>query len=132
MPMHVILCSRNAVVVGTLSRIFDCRGHRLTVCESGMEVLGTVEVTSADLLVVDMETPGLNGLILVSAVKELAPGLPIAAVSTRPEVPDARALEQKGVSCMTLPMGADGATPSVLAELAQAGGARRAARSACA
>src|SRR5574341_1070783 len=81
MPMHIIVCSRNAMVVSALSRAFDGHGHRLTVCESGLEVLGAVEVIAADLLIVDMETPGLNGLLLVSAVKELAPGLRIVAVS---------------------------------------------------
>lgn len=128
MPMHIIICSRDAMVVSALSRAFDHHGHRLTVCESGLAVLGAVEVIAADLLVMDMETPGLNGLLLVSAVKELAPALPIVAVSTRSEVTDVRALAQKGVTCATLPAGGDGAAHPFLAELAQAGGGGRVAR----
>lgn len=120
MPMQVIICSRSAPVVGAVTRAFDGHGHRLTVCESGLEVLGAVEVVAADLLIVDMETPGLNGLLLVSAVRELAPRLPIVAVSTRPEVTDARALAQRGVACTLLPAGADGAVNPLLAELARA------------
>ncbi len=85
-----------------LARALDRQGHRLTVCESGMEALGAVEVVDPDLLILDMETPGLNGLLLVAAIKELAPDLPIVAVSTRSEA-DARALAQKGVACTTLP-----------------------------
>lgn len=125
MPMHIIVCSRNSVVVGTLTWAFDGHGHRLTVCESGLDVLGAVEVIAADLLIVDMETPGLNGLLLVSAVRELAPALPIVAVSTRSEVADARALAQRGVTCAPLPAGGDGAPPSFLNELAQAGAGGR-------
>ena len=129
-PMHIIICSRNATVVSALSRAFDRYGHRLTVCESGLEILGAVEVIAADLLVLDMETPGLNGLLLVSAVKELAPTLRIVAVSTRSEVADARALAQKGVTCATLPAGGDGAAHPFLAELAESGGRGRALRAA--
>jgi len=118
--MHVIACSKNAGVVSGLTQALDGQGHRLTVCESGMEALGAVEVVDPDLLILDMETPGLNGLLLVAAIKELAPGLPIVAVSTRSEA-DARALAQKGVACTTVPAGGDGAASPVLAALAQIG-----------
>ncbi len=121
--MHVIACSKNAGVVSGLSQALDRQGHRLTVCESGMETLGAVEVVDPDLLILDMETSGLNGLLLVAAIKELAPDLPIVAVSTRSEA-DARALVQKGVACTTLPAGGDGAASPVLAALAQIGRGR--------
>lgn len=120
MGMHGIVCSSNPLLVDAVSRAFDHHGNRLTVCESGLEVLGAVEVVDADLLVLDMETPGLNGLLLVSAIKELAPGLPIVAVSTRPEV-DARAVSQKGVAYVKLPVGPEGAAHAFLRELAQIG-----------
>lgn len=121
--MHVIACSKNAGVVSGLAQALDRQGHRLTVCESGMEALGAVQVVDPDLLILDMETPGLNGLLLVAAIKELAPDLPIVAVSTRSEA-DARALAQKGVACTTLPAGGDGAASPVLAALAQLGRGR--------
>ena len=85
MSMHVIVCSNNSVVVDAVSRAFDHNGHRLTACESGLEVLGAVGVVASDLVILNLETPGLSGLLLVSAVKELAPGLPIVAVSTKPD-----------------------------------------------
>ena len=116
--MHVMACSKRSLVVNALSQALDGQGHRLTVCESGLEILGAVEVVAPDILVLDMETPGLNGLLLVAAIKELAPDLPIVAVSTRSEA-DARALAQKGVACTTLPSGADAAAYPLLAALAQ-------------
>ena len=117
--MHIIACSKNSVVVDGLSQAFDRQGHRLTVCESGLEILGAVEVVAPDLLVLDMETPGLNGLLLVAAIQELAPRLPILAVSTGAAVADARALSQRGVACATLPSGADAAAYPLLAALSQ-------------
>jgi len=118
--MHVIVCSNNSVVVDAVSRAFDHNGHRLTVCESGLEVLGAVGVVAPDLVILDLETPGLSGLLLVSAVKELAPGVPIVAVSTKPD-PDARAVSQKGVAVAVLPSGHEAAPHPFLTALARIG-----------
>ena len=120
MSMHILVCSRNSVVVDAVSRAFVHHGHRLTVCESGLEVLGAVGVVASDLVILDLETPGLGGLLLVSAIKELAPALPIVAVSTRPDL-DARAVSQSGVAVATLPSGHEGAPHPFLSELARTG-----------
>jgi len=120
MSMHVIVCSTNSVVLDSVSRAVDRHGDRLTVCESGLEVLGAVGVVALDLGILDLETPGLGGPLLVSAIKELAPGLSIVAVSTKPDL-DARAVSQKGVAFATLPSGPEGAPFPFLTELAQMG-----------
>ena len=116
MNMHVMLCSNNADLINAASRAFSKDGSRLTVCECGLEALGIVEVMDADLLILDLDTPGLDGLLIVAAVKELAPTLPIVAVSTKPQV-DARAVSHKGVSYATLPSGSAGAMQALLARL---------------
>ncbi len=117
--MHALVCSNNTMVVGGLSRALEGDGDRVTVCDSGLEILGAVQVVAADLLILDVEVPGLNGLLLVSAVKELAPELPIVAVSVGSEMKDARALSQKGVNCYTLSSKPDGPAHPLLAALAQ-------------
>ena len=99
--MNIIVCSNNPAMVIAASRAFESRRPRLTVCESGLQVLGAVEKANADLLIMDMQTPGLNGWLMVSAVRELAPALPILAVSTKPEE-DGRTISHKGVSFATL------------------------------
>lgn len=116
--MHVMLCSNNADLVDAASRVFSKEGYRLTVCECGLEALGAVEVMDADLLILDLDTPGLDGLLIVAAVKELSPTLPIVAVSTKPQV-DARVVSHKGVSYATIPSGSAGAMQLLLAGLAQ-------------
>ena len=120
MSIHVILCSSSRELVAAASRAFDQKGSRVTVCESGLEVLGTVEILDADLLVLDLDTPGLSGLLMIAAVKELAPTLSIVAVSTKPQV-DARAVSHKGVSYATLPSGPNGGVQSLMASLTQMG-----------
>lgn len=118
--MHIIICSKSPLIVHAVSLAFHSRQPRLTVCESGLEVLGAVEVVDADLLVMDMQTPGLNGLLFVSAIRELAPGLPILAVSAKPEE-DARSFSHKGVSFARLPSGSGADAQALVATLAQIG-----------
>lgn len=120
MRQHIIVCSNNPTLVEAAARLFDPRRPRLTVCESGLEVLGAVAVVDADLLILDMQTPGLNGLLLITAVRELAPRLPIVAVSATPQ-DDARAVSHKGVSYATLPPGGIGGAQALAASLAQIG-----------
>jgi DNA-binding response OmpR family regulator len=103
--MHIIVCSNSPLSVDAVSLAFQSRQPRLTVCESGLEVLGAVAIMNADLLVLDVETPGLDGLLIISAIRELASGLPILAVSAKPEE-DARSVSYKGVSFARLPSGA--------------------------
>jgi DNA-binding response OmpR family regulator len=118
MSTHVIICSNRAELVDAASRVFDCAGFRLTVCECGLQALAAAEVVDADLLILDLETSGLDCLLMLAAIKELAPALPIVAVSTRPQM-DARAVSHKGISYVTLPSGSTGAMEALLAGLAQ-------------
>ena len=120
MSMHVIVCSNSRELVEASSRLFEDDGSRLTLCESGMEVLGAVEVVDADLLVLDLETPGLNGLLMIAAIRELAPELPIVAVSAKPQV-DARVVSHKGVWYATLPPDLGGGVQVLLAGLTHVG-----------
>jgi len=120
MSTHAIVCSQNPMVLDAVSRAFYHEGSVPTVCESGMELLGAVGVFAPDIVILDLETPGLGGLLLVSAIKELAPGVPIVAVSTKP-VADARALSQKGVRVASLGASPDGEAHVLLDELAHLG-----------
>ena len=118
MSMHIIVCSSRREVVEAASRAFERDGYRLTLCESGMEALGAVGILEADLLILDLETPGLNALLMIGAIKELAPELSIVAVSTTPQV-DARAVSHKGVLFATLPSGSTGGLQELLSGLVQ-------------
>jgi CheY-like chemotaxis protein len=116
--MHIILCSKNSLIIEAAGQAFQARQQRVTVCESGLEVLGAVGVVNADLVIMDMQTPGLNGLLMITAIRELAPNVPIVAVSTAP-LTDARAVSHKGISHLTLPSSPHGDAEALMATLTQ-------------
>jgi CheY-like chemotaxis protein len=122
---HVIVCSTDPAVGDAVSQAF--RGgdlHRQTVCESGLEVLGAVGVLDSDLLVLDLESPGLSGLLLISAIRELAPTLPILAVSTHEGGVDVRALAEKGVPYVRIDPGGISTASALRSEVAHLRAAR--------
>jgi CheY-like chemotaxis protein len=98
--MHVIVCTDKSEVIDAARASLAGETGRLSVCESGMELLAAVGAVTADLVVLDLETPGMNGLLLVSAVQQLQPRIPIVAVSK--EQMDVRPLLQKGVRYVAL------------------------------
>jgi CheY-like chemotaxis protein len=114
--MHILLCSDSPAVREAVADRFGRRVDRLTVCDSGMELLAAVRSLAADLVVLDLGTHGLGGLLLVSAVEQLAPGLPILAVSAGAEV-DARPVVQKGIPHVVLGADRDGEMHALLAQL---------------
>ena len=120
--MHIILCSDSSAVRDAFAVRLGTHVDRLTVCDSGMELLAAVRTLAADLVVLDLGTHGLGGLLLVSAVEELAPGLPILAVSAGAAV-DARPVVQKGIPHVVLGAEQDGELQALFAQLT----ARRAA-----
>ncbi len=116
MTMHIILCSDNSAVREVVAAQIVDVNARLTVCESGMELLAAVRTLAADLAILDLGTHGLGGLLLVSAAQELAPGLPIVSVSATAEV-DWRPLIQKGIPHVILGTARDGELQALAAQL---------------
>jgi CheY-like chemotaxis protein len=113
---HIILYTDNPIVVKMASEAFGRPSERLTVCESGMELLAMARALAADAAILDLGVHGLSGLLLVSAIEELAPDLPIAAVTVRQDM-DPRPVLQRGIPCAVLDPGASAAAPGRLREL---------------
>jgi len=120
--MHIIVCSDNPAVRDTVPGHLGDHVTRLTACESGMELLGAVRALDSDLVILDLGTHGLGGLLLVSAIQELSPGVPIIAVSATPDV-DGRPLVQRGIPHVVLGSEHDGDLHALLVQLAERRGA---------
>lgn len=94
MTRNILICSANDSLVTSLR--LGSGAFRLTVCRRGMEVVQTLLALSFDGLILDLETPGLESLLLVSIARRIDPTLPVVAIATRPVGP-VREVQQKGV-----------------------------------
>lgn len=96
--MHnILICSANEDLLTALRVASDGGDVRLTVCRRGMEAVRALMALSFDRLILDLETPGLDGLFLVSIARRIDPHLPVVAVSRGP-VAQAREIQQTGVA----------------------------------
>lgn len=101
--MHnILICSADEDLLTTLRAASDGGDVRLTVCHGGMDAVRALMTLSFDRLILDLETPGLDGLFLVSIARRIDPHLPVVAVSRGPVV-QAREIQQKGVAHHLLP-----------------------------
>ena len=116
--MQIALCTNNPEVSQAVEGAVRGRGTPPTICESGLQLLGMVRAAAADLVVLDLDTPGLNWLFLISAIQEVSPGLPIAAVAGSAEA-DARLLTQMGVPFVKVNSQPEVEIRALLAELAR-------------
>jgi len=102
--MHnILICSANEGLLRAL-RAASGRGDvHLTVCRRGMEAVRALMALSFDRLILDLETPGLDALFLVSIARRIDPFLPVVAVSRGPVV-QAREIQHKGVAHHLVPL----------------------------
>jgi len=102
--MHnILICSANEDLLMALRAASGGGDVRLTVCRRGMEAVRALMALSFDRLILDLETPGLDGLFLVSIARRIDPHLPVVAVSRGPVV-QAREIQQKGVAHHLVPL----------------------------
>ena len=110
--MHeILICSANEDLLTALHAASGAEGVRLTVCRRGMDAVRALTALSFDRLILDLETPELDGPFLVSIARRIDPHLPVVAVSRGPVV-QAREIQQKGVAHHLVP-------PTVSPEIAQ-------------
>ena len=102
--MHeILICSANEDLLTALHAASGAEGVRLTVCRRAMAAVRALMALSFDRLILDLETPGLDALFLVSIARRIDPHLPVVAVSRGPEV-QAREIQQKGVAHHLVPL----------------------------
>ena len=102
--MHnILICSANEGLLRALRAASGRQDVHLTVCRRGMEAVRALMALSFDRLILDLETPGLDALFLVSIARRIDPFLPVVAVSRGPVV-QAREIQHKGVAHHLVPL----------------------------
>jgi CheY-like chemotaxis protein len=76
-PMRILLAEDEVVSRDVVSRFLRMDGHEVEIVENGFDALHAFEQQSFDLVLTDHGMPGMNGLQLAAAVKELQPNVPI-------------------------------------------------------
>ena len=87
--INVLLVDDDDAVRNVLRRVLEHRGYRVFTCSSGAEALEQVAAGGYDAMVSDVRMPGMSGLKLLRAVRDLDLDLPVILVTGNPDLASA-------------------------------------------
>lgn len=71
MPKNILVIDDDHLVVKSLARLLEKEGYDITCTESGHEALALLVSTNFDLIITDIKMPEMNGIELVSSIKDM-------------------------------------------------------------
>lgn len=78
---HVLVVDDEFLVAILFEDALRERGFRVTVCHSGADALAVQDTDPAAAVVTDLRMPGMNGMELLSRLRERWPDMPVLVVS---------------------------------------------------
>jgi len=72
------------------------RGYKIYLAENGEKALESIRQSTIDMVLTDFRMPGMNGLELVKAIKELNPSIDVVLLTAYGSVDDAVAIMKAG------------------------------------
>lgn len=86
-PVHVLVVDDDGSNRTGMQRVLERQGYQVIVAADGFEALRLLEDThiAVDLLVTDVQMPGMQGDALVSRIRTSWPDLPVLFVSGEPD-----------------------------------------------
>jgi CheY-like chemotaxis protein len=79
--LHILLIEDDAPIRGLLTRMLVAAGHQVTAAANGAEGLRLWREQAADLVLTDIQMPGINGIEVMQQLSSDTPKLPVIAVS---------------------------------------------------
>ena len=86
---NIVLVEKEADGPEGTEKVFSRAGHHVRTVADGARALETILGNPCDLVIVELDLPGMNGLQLLKRVKEMRPSLPVILISGRATVEDA-------------------------------------------
>ena len=97
MKAHVLLVDDDADLLRLLSMRLTAAGYRVSVAESAEAALAQVALQRPQLVVSDVQLPGMDGLALFDALRQRHPLLPVILLTAHGTIPDAVEATARGV-----------------------------------
>ena len=79
--MDIMIVDDEPQVAEVLARSLSRQGHRTTVVHSGEDALRALESSTPDAMFLDISMPGMNGLEVLSRVRETRPSLAVVVIT---------------------------------------------------
>ncbi len=101
---RILLADDDQGALDFMRRALEIDGHAVTSVGDGNEALGHLGTAGFDVLVSDVQMPGLDGISLAEKAFALKPGLRVVMISGHAEILEkARGLQSGAVRCLAKP-----------------------------
>jgi DNA-binding response OmpR family regulator len=70
MPKKILIVEDNIVILTMQKQIFEMEGYEIITAQEGMDALKKVHEESPDIVLLDVNIPGMNGFELCRQIKE--------------------------------------------------------------
>jgi two-component system, NtrC family, response regulator GlrR len=97
MPANILLVDDDPDLLTLLSMRLSAAGHQVTAVGSAEAALAHLAASRAQLVVSDVQLPGIDGLALFDAIRARHPSLPVILLTAHGTIPDAVEATARGV-----------------------------------
>jgi EAL domain-containing protein (putative c-di-GMP-specific phosphodiesterase class I)/ActR/RegA family two-component response regulator len=82
--VRVLLVDDDPSITRSFERLLTLAGNAVTTAANGRQAIGLVESTAFDVVVSDIEMPGLDGLSMLRAIRQWDKDVPVVFMTGRP------------------------------------------------
>lgn len=102
--MHILVVDDEKNIRESLKIILEMEGYKVSCAENGLSAQRMLQIADFDMGIFDLKMPGMDGLELLSWLKEKAKKLPVVMISAFGQVDDAvKALKMGAEDYITKP-----------------------------
>jgi DNA-binding response OmpR family regulator len=86
--MNILVVEDEPLITSFLERGLVAEGHAVDTAERGDEALGAFAANPADLVILDVMLPGIDGFDVLAAMRATDPSVPVIMLTARGEIAD--------------------------------------------
>lgn len=98
--LNILVIDDEEIVLAALCRFLELDGHRVESAAEGKEALVLFRSGRFDLVITDLDLPGIQGDELATAIKAIAPAQPVLMITAEADRIQADQDRLKNIDCL--------------------------------
>lgn len=79
--LRVVFADDNLLIAETVAMLCEGEDFELVICTDGLQAWNAVQQSDVDLVITDIQMPGMDGLELLANIRSYFPRLPVIGIS---------------------------------------------------
>ncbi|GIW68888.1 MAG: hypothetical protein KatS3mg100_382 [Candidatus Parcubacteria bacterium] len=94
---HILLLEDDDILADLITEVLERNGYLVTRCRDGEDGLAFLKVENADLILLDIQMPKVNGYQVIEALKDARRNIPVIVISNSGQPVELQRLARVGV-----------------------------------